>query len=479
MTNFRKALTKGFCFLLSAACLSQISGQTPSPLVFIQTIPVPNWTNTGTTQANLDLFAFNPATRTLYVADRTNHAVTAVDTIFNNVIGVLPIPSGGSTNGVLVAFDLQKLIVTDGKANVYVYDLRVPAVAPETYALPGVTGGTDALDYDPLNHTVYVINGTAPYFITGIDLVNHNIKSQLALPGSPELMRFNPNDGLIYQAITDGDNKGQNQGLYVFDPAMNAITAKYLTPACTPHGVEIDPVSNVALLGCSPGGQMLLDLNKGGAVINTFLTVTGTDLTAFNPNTRNFYTGSGSNNIAAAGCAMDSSKNYPLIGIFNAPAAGQGQLVGVQCTGRSAKGPGVDPIDNFVYVGTRQYPVDPNDATTGQNGLLVYYDPSPRGDANPGTMTALSSLEGKQNFGTLQFTTAQHRGLRAIANLQGVPQGLAVANVPTSYGNETIPCTVAGDGTAFCDGPLLGAPMRGAPVLLGVGGAPAGRGVIH
>jgi len=97
-----------------------------------------------------------------------------------------------------------------------------------------VTGGTDALEYDPLNHTVYVINGTAPYFMTGIDLVNHKISSQLALPGSPELMRFNPNDGLIYQAITDGDNKGQNQGLYVFDPVMNAITANYLTPGCTP-----------------------------------------------------------------------------------------------------------------------------------------------------------------------------------------------------------------------------------------------------
>ena len=392
---------------------------------------------------------------------------------------MLPIPSGGRTNGVLVAFDLQKLIVTDGKANVYVYDLRVPALAPEAYALPGVTGGTDALEYDPLNHTVYVINGTAPYFMTGIDLVNHKISSQLALPGSPELMRFNPNDGLIYQAITDGDNKGQNQGLYVFDPVMNAITANYLTPGCTPHGVEIDPASNVALLGCSPGGQVLLDLGKGGAVIKTFPDITGTDLTAFNPNTRNFYTGSGGNNTAAAGCPIDSSKNYPLIGIFNAPATGQGNFVGVQCTGRSAKGPGVDPIDNFVYVGTRQYPVDPNDANTGQNGVLVYYDPSPRGDANPGTKATLSTLDGKQSLGAVQFTTAQRRGVRIAANLQSVPQGTAIAVVPTTYGNETAPCFINPDGTGFCDGPIFGAPMRGATVLLGINGAPVGRGVIQ
>jgi hypothetical protein len=479
MMRFWREIRNACCLVLGAGLVGSASGQTTSPFTLIETIPVPNWTNTGTNQANLDLFAFNPWTRVMYVADRTNHAVTAIDTISNTVIGVLPIPGGGSTNGVLVALDVQKLVVTDGKANVFVYDLRVPAVTPDAYALPGVTGGTDALDYDPLNHTVYVINGTTPYFMTGIDLVNRKISSQLALPASPELMRFNPNDGLIYQAITDGDNMGKGQGLYVFDPVANAITAKYLTPDCTPHGVEIDPVANVALLGCSPGGQVMLDLAHGGSVLKTFPNVTGTDLTAFNPNTRNFYTGSGSNNIASTGCPTDSSKNFPLIGIFNVSAMGQGNLVGVQCTGRSAKGPGVDPIDNFVYVGTRQFPVDPNDATTGQNGVLVYFDPSPRIDANPGTSASLTSTKGTQSLGTARFSTSQRRGLRVALTLQNASAGVGVLIVPTSLGNETVPCNVASDGTGYCDGPLQGAPMIGAPVLLGIGGAPAGRGIIQ
>lgn len=479
MIKLNARLNTARLLLIGALFLPQAFGQTASPLVFIERIPVPNWTNTGTTQANLDLFAFNPWTRVMYVADRTNHAVTAIDTIGNSVIGVLPIPSGGNTNGVLVAMDLQKLVMTDGKNNVFVYDLRVPALEPEAYALPGVTGGTDALDYDPLNHTVYVINGSAPYFMTGIDLVNHKIKSQFALPASPELMRFNPNDGLIYQAITDGDNMGQGKGLYVFDPVANTITAKYLTPDCTPHGVEIDPVSNVILLGCSPGGQVMLDLSRNGAVVKTFPNITGTDLTAYNPNTRNFYTGSGSNNIASTGCPTDSSKNFPLIGVFNSPASGQGNLVGVQCTGRSAKGPGVDPIDNFVYVGTRQFPVDANDATTGQNGVLVYYDPAPRVDANPGTQVTLSTLSGNKSLGTVQFTRAQRRGLRVSATLLGVPKGVGVLLVSTSLGNETAPCFAGSDGSAICDGPLQGAPMVGAPALLGVDGAPVARGVIQ
>jgi hypothetical protein len=479
MMSFRRGIRPAAWFLLGICGPSQVFGQSASALVYIQTIPVPTWTNTGTTQANLDLFAFNPWNRVLYMADRTNHSVTMIDTISNSVIGVLAIPSGGSTNGVLVAIDVQKLVVTDGKANVYVYDLRVPGMTPDAYTLPNVTGGTDALDYDPLNHTVYVINGTAPYYMTGIDLVNRNIRSQLALPASPELMRFNPNDGLIYQAITDGDNAGKGKGLYVFNPVTNAITAKYLTPDCTPHGVEIDPVANVALLGCSPGGQVMMDLNKGGAVIKTFTEITGTDLTAFNPNTRNFYTGSGSNNIASTGCPIDSSKNNPLIGVFSAPGAGQANLIGVQCTGRSAKGPGVDPIDNFVYVGTRQYPVDANDANTGQNGVLVYWDPAPRQDARPGTKATLSSIEGKQSLGTVQFTNAQRRGLRGTAMLQGLPTGIAVLNVPTSMGNETVPCYTGSDGSNFCDGPLLGMPLLGAPVLLGMDGVPSGRGMIQ
>src|ERR1700676_3386431 len=147
------------CCLLSAGL---VMGQAPpkSNLVYIQNIPVPNWTATGTNQANFDLFAFNPRTRVMYVADRTNKSVTVIDTIENNVIGVLPLPTGGSTNGVLVVPDLQVLVVTDGKANVLVWDLRTPGGNPDIYAIPQITSGTDALDYDPLNGTVYVINGS-------------------------------------------------------------------------------------------------------------------------------------------------------------------------------------------------------------------------------------------------------------------------------------------------------------------------------
>ena len=58
------------------------------------------------------------------------------------MVGVLPAPGGASPNGAMIALDVQKMVVTDAKTNVFVYDLRVPGLAPEVYPLPGVGGNT-------------------------------------------------------------------------------------------------------------------------------------------------------------------------------------------------------------------------------------------------------------------------------------------------------------------------------------------------
>jgi hypothetical protein len=463
------------CLFLTGLAIGQAPPK--SNLVYIQNIPVPNWTATGTNQANFDLFAFNPRTRVMYVADRTNKSVTAIDTIENNVIGVLPLPTGGSTNGVLVVPDLQVLVVTDGKANVLVWDLRTPGGNPDIYAIPQITGGTDALDYDPLNGTVYVINGSAPYFMTGIDLKNKKVRSQLSLPGSPELMKFNPVDGKIYQVITDGDNANKGAGLYVFDPATNTLGAKYLTPTCVPHGIDIDPVTNVALLGCGTNqGQIMMDLSSG-KMIQQYMDVTGTDLLVFGSSTRKFYTGSSSNVSTTSGCSADSTKAIPVIGIFNSNGTGAGILSGVQCTGRNAHGLGFNSIDNFLYVGVRQYPVDPNDATTGQPGVLVYFDPSAL-QGNNGASTAMMTALSSKVSGTLQFTP-QFRGMRAVLSIPTFTGSSAVINIPTIHGNEVVTCGI--DSTkamAYCEGPLIGNPLVGGTAILAVDGAPAATGVI-
>ena len=99
-------------------------------LQYLENVAIPNWTTSGSTQANFDLFYFNPATRIMYIADRVNHSVTAIDTRANVAIGFMPVPGGPSTNGVLVALDLQQLVVTDGKPmhTCGTSDFRVPGL---------------------------------------------------------------------------------------------------------------------------------------------------------------------------------------------------------------------------------------------------------------------------------------------------------------------------------------------------------------
>jgi hypothetical protein len=159
-----------------------------------------------------------------------------------------------------------------------------------------------------------------------------------------------------------------------------------------------------------------------------------------------------------------------VIGVFNSPGAGLANLVGVTCAGRSVKGPGVDTVDNFVYVGTRQYPVDLADATTGNAGVSVYWDPTPSPNPIGPAHAALSS-------GTVQFAR-QTRGLRGFMQVNGVKGATALISVPTTQTIETIPCWVDGTGSGYCDGPLFGDPLIGATAILGVDGAPVSKGVI-
>src|SRR5437763_1002873 len=122
-------------FLLTAL----VWGQLPNGGVqFSQTITIPGWRATGAAgNANVDLMGFNPVTRMMYLADRTNRGIDVIDTHANSVVGLIPMPPGSvystpitGPNGVLVAINLQQLVVTDGLQSVYVWDLRAPQAQP-------------------------------------------------------------------------------------------------------------------------------------------------------------------------------------------------------------------------------------------------------------------------------------------------------------------------------------------------------------
>src|SRR5215469_14909420 len=171
-----------------------IWGQQSSGLQYLQTIGIPGWKATGAAgNANVDLMGYNPVTRMMYLADRTNNGIDVIDTHANVVVGLIKLPTGSVPNGPLVAINLQQLVVTDGLQSVYVWDLKAPQASPDIYTFPTNLGSvTDGIAYDPINETVYVVTDNPPEYLIGINLAYKKVVNQTPLPVSADLIAFNP-----------------------------------------------------------------------------------------------------------------------------------------------------------------------------------------------------------------------------------------------------------------------------------------------
>lgn len=457
-----------------------------------QTITVPNW-KIGV--ANTDLFGFNPVTRVMYLADRTNKAVDVIDTHTNTVIGMIPLASNTVVNQPLVAIDLQQLVVSDGVQSVLVWDLLTPMPSgqPTVYTLPATDGTVpDGMDYDPVNQIVYVVTDNAPYTLVGISLTQKKVVSETKIPFSADLIKFNSIDGKIYIAMEDADNNNASAGIAVYDPATNTITApsQYKVGSiCPGHGIDIDPITNVALMGCFGGtsqGNLAIDLTTGK--FTTFSDVGGTDSMVLNPNLRRFYSGSGLNTATTSGCpatpnAPPFGSLVPVVGVFDAihpSASAPARLDGVACTGRGNHIAGVDPIRNNVYVPVAQFPADPNSTTTGVAGILVFHDSTKPAQGSIGAAQAnLMPVSGGTVSATvLMAVDPNNRRMEVESTIHGV-LGPAWLTIPTTVANEIVHCSVdSATNTASCDEFLLGDPLVGAVATLSVNASAAARGPI-
>ena len=471
--------------LLLCAALSRGANLQNSGLQLVGTIPVPNW---SIGKASTDLFGFNPVTRTMYLADRTNHAITVIDTHTNSVVGQMPLAATTVVNQPLIAIDLQQLVVSDGVNSVLVWDLRAPlGTAPTIYSVPNVP---DGMDYDTINQTVYVVNDTAPYNLTGISLTKKTIVSQTQIPFSADLIKFNPRDGKIYIAMEDADNNNVSAGIAVYDPATNTMSAPAVYKVgsiCPGHGIDIDPISNVAVMGCFQGtsnGNLGIDLATGKFV--QFTDVGGTDSIVFNPNLRRFYSGSGLNTATSSGCpatpnAPPFGSLVPVVGVFDAKhptSSAPAKLDGVACTGRGNHIAGVDPITGDVYVPVAQFPADPTSNTTGTAGILVFHDTTrPAQDSDGESVTNLSGSGALS--GTVRTKSDGGRRTRLQANITGVAGTSASLTVPTTVAIELVHCAVTtSSASASCDDFLLGDPLIGSVMTLSVDESAVTRGTI-
>src|SRR5215813_2692627 len=313
---------------------SPARAQVSTPVAGLEQLPlirIPTWTSgdpaTGVSAqvASTDVFSFDPVTHTMYFADRTNRGVSAIDTRTNTYIGTIVVPTctaglnaagaGSCPSGVLVAPDVRKLVITDRSQvigtttqllnHIFIFDLRLGQFTPpEGLALPEGFA-PDELDYDPLNQRAYVGNTSMPFFVTVVDLVNNVIVDQIPLPGTVEQPRFGPVDGFIYATVPGAGPGPTDHAVLRIDPTQRgaaAIVATFPTPGCDPRGIDIDALTNTAVIGCAGSDpQIVMDLDNGD-ILATFPEVTGTDIEAFNPNVRRWYTASSTNTNSGVAC---------------------------------------------------------------------------------------------------------------------------------------------------------------------------------
>ncbi len=499
--------------LLTALLIASAQAETQLAGLECELIPIPTWTSgapaTGVSAnvASTDVFSFDPATHTMYFADRTNKGISAIDTRTNTYLGTIVVPGcvglndagqGSCPSGVLVAPDVHKLVITDrsngGAAtttvllnHIYIYDLRLGQFTPPAGLELPAGKAPDELDYDPLNQRAYVGNTSTPFFVTVVDLVNNAIVDQIPLPGTVEQPRFDPVDGFIYATVPGAG--AADHAVVRIDPTQSgaaAIVATFPTPGCDPRGIDIDALTNTAVIGCAGSDpQIVMDLSTG-TILSTFPEVTGTDIEAFNPNVRRWYTGSSNNANSNDGLCpgtKDSPQVFPVIGVFAAPTGPQqiATLVGVECSGRNGHGIGVDPFGNNVYTGVRQFPADPNDFNTGAPGVLACHDPAPL--AQPGLVERSHADVDPLPDGEVSTTVhiEDSHIVRAHVNELPFDAERTLLNITTTIGNEVVHCarTVGDDpDDANCRGVLQGKALIGGTVYLATGGTPVAKGTI-
>jgi hypothetical protein len=466
-------------------------------LQFLTQIKIPTWTTSGATQASTDIWSFDPSTNTLYFADRVNKGVSVIDTNTNTYLGTIVVPScnvagavpGSCPSGVLVAPDLHKLVITDRNTvvggvtidlnHIFIYDLKLGQFTPPGGLTLPFGQDTDELEYDPLNHRAYVANTLAPYFLTVVDLLTNTIVDQIPLPSNPEQPRFNPVDGMIYQTIPDdaAPNTGIKSAVLRIDPTKTGagaiVQTRILGPDCLTRGIDIDPLTNTAIIGCAaPGGQVWMELNDDMSPLAPPFPVTGTDTLYFNSNLRRWYTASSNNTFAVDNCPANAATPsvIPVVGVFAAPRKlnQPATLVGGECSGTNGHDIGVDPVHNQVFVGVRQL-ADPTSLTSGTPGVLVWHDPSSL--AQPKLVEeSAANLQGNGRVRILD-------GHVVRARLTNVPSE-ALLNITTTIGNEVVDCEASGTNT-ICSGVLKGQALIGGTVFLAAGGTPVAKGTIR
>jgi DNA-binding beta-propeller fold protein YncE len=169
------------------------------------------------------------------------------------------------------------------------------------------SGGTDELDYDPVDHKVYVTD-VADHTVASVDAIHSSsIKAFTSLADDQiEQPRYNPSDGMFYINF-----RATNQ-IAKFDPhADSMVSLTSISVPCTPSGIAIKATTNMALLGCRLTSQGLVFWNLAtNSLDHTIPNVSGADQVIYNAKADRFFAAASRWQRGASMAILDGSGNF-------------------------------------------------------------------------------------------------------------------------------------------------------------------------
>jgi hypothetical protein len=378
-----------------AVATGNVVGSAAAPVHQIATVRLPARHPQPT---SFDISSADPKTQTVYLSDRTNNGVDAINAAADSFAGIVGYGSFAGTgtaatpaqkstcgplgvqgpNGNLVVRvgGVTQLWASDGvtagapSSSVKVFNLTAPGSG--TPAATVSTGGVcraDELAYDARDRVVMVANDLdSPPYVSFIsvnrdptrDRVIGTIKFPHAIDGLEQPV-WNPVNNRFYLNLpqvptSNGEWHGE---VAVIAPRAMSITRTFRVSGCSPAGLALDAKAQRLLLGCSgdaisgdtvagvtyrPNRGVTYVMNaRNGHLVASFRQVSGSDEVWFDPASQRYY---------LAGETMTSngrSTGYPtpVLGVI---AARDNRWIGNFPTAASAHSLAVDPANRHVLL---------------------------------------------------------------------------------------------------------------------------------
>ncbi len=251
----------------------------------------------GSTSEYFDYITVDPVARRVYLSRGT--AVQVMDADTGALIGY--IPGFKRQHGVALAPEFNRGFISDGTAaQVTIFDLTTL----NTLGVAKADPDTDCIVYDSVSKRVFTMNGDS-HSSTVIDAKSGAVINTIELGGAPEFAVAD-GKGMIYANLAD-----KNQIAAIDSRTLEVKSHWPTAPSGGSTALAMDR-EHRRLFSAGRNPQMLVVMDAdNGKIIQSFPITSGTDATAFDPDSKLIFVSTREGNIHIF--HEDSSDQYSVV----------------------------------------------------------------------------------------------------------------------------------------------------------------------